>query len=876
MVYDGRNEGVGVKKRNISIMGKTLVIAEKPSVASDIAKALGGFKKEKDFFESDTMVVTSAIGHLVQLCLPDELEKKRGKWSFDNLPVIPDAFSLKPIEKTEARFKLLGKLLKRKDIDDVINACDSGREGELIFRYIMQLAKSQKPVKRLWLQSMTKNAICDGFENLKKGEELDNLAEAAVCRSESDWLVGINGTRAFTALVSKGGGFHLTTVGRVQTPTLAILTDREAKIRKFEPKTYWEVHATFQAEAGNYEGRWFDEGFKKPAQDDTDELEGHARAERLWDQARAREIATKCEGQPGVTEEAKKPASQMSPLLYDLTTLQREANKRFGLSAKRTLQIAQALYEKHKVITYPRTDSRALPEDYIGTVNQTMGMLKGLSSLGQFAAEALNKKMIHPNKRIFNNAKISDHFAIIPTTTAPAKLEEFELKVYDMIARRFIAVFFPPAQFEVTTRITRVNGEPFKTEGKVLVEPGWLAVYGRTVQNIPAAGDDEDDKEKSIIPVGDGQTVQTVQIDVMEAQTKPPARYSEATLLSAMEGAGKFVDDDDLREAMSEKGIGTPATRAAIIDGLIYEQYIRREGRELIPTTKGITLISLLRGIDIPTLCSPEMTGGWEQKLKLMEKGEFTREEFMREISSLTREIVEKARNTTSIEDIAGEFVTLQTPCPKCGGTVKENLRTFKCQACDFTVWKSVSGRTWEPPEVEELIAKGQVGPLSGFKSKMGRPFSAVIKLNAEHKTEFVFEGGAGGENGEQVYDFSGQEPLGKCPACAANVYETPVSYVCEKAVGKDKTCSFRSGKMILQQPLDQTQMRKLLTEGKTDFLPKFISTKTKRPFSALLKIGKGGKTEFEFAPREKKPKGGKRIVSKTNDEETAAKTGGS
>lgn len=610
---------------------------------------------------------------------------------------------------------------------------------------------------------------------------------------------------------------------------------------------------------------------KTEATDEEGDDQSAARAERLWSLADAQRIQNLCQGKPGVTEETKKPASRISPLLYDLTTLQREANKRFGLSAKRTLQIAQALYEKHKVITYPRTDSRALPEDYIGVVNQTMGMLKGLSSLGQYAAQALNEKMIHPNKRIFNNAKISDHFAIIPTTTAPAKLEEFEHKVYDMIARRFIAVFFPPAQFEVTTRITRVEGEPFKTEGKVLVDPGWMAVYGHTAQNAQEQDQDEDEKEKAIIPVGDGVTVATEAVDVLEAQTKPPARYSEATLLSAMEGAGKLVGDDDLREAMSDKGIGTPATRAAIIDGLIYEQYIRREGRELIPTTKGITLVSLLRGIHIPALCSPEMTGDWEHKLKRMEKGEFTREAFMREISGLTAEIVEKARNTTSIEDIAGEFVTLSAPCPKCGGTIKENLRTFKCQSCDFVVWKSISGRTWEPPEVEELIAKKQVGPLGGFKSKMGRPFSAMIRLNAEFKTEFVFEGGGGdGENGGQEYDFSGQEPLGKCPACAANVYETPVSYVCEKAVGKDKTCTFRSGKVILQQPLDQTQMRKLLTEGKTDFLPKFISTKTKRPFSALLKIGKGGKTEFEFAPREKKPKGGKKLVAKS-DEKTAA-----
>ncbi|MDX2227766.1 MAG: DNA topoisomerase III [Verrucomicrobiae bacterium] len=833
-------------------MAKTLVIAEKPSVAADIAKALGGFKKEKDHFESESMVVTSAVGHLVQLCLPSEMEKKKGKWSFASLPVIPEAFSLKPIEKTEDRYKAVVRLLKRKDIDGVINACDSGREGELIFRYILQLSGIDKPVRRLWLQSMTQNAIREGFQQLRAGAELDALADAAVCRSESDWLVGINATRAMTAFNSKGGGFQLTPVGRVQTPTLAILVDREQKIRNFKPKDYWELHATFEAPAGLYEGRWFDESFKKP-ETGTDE-DNEKKAERLWEASRAEAIRARCEGRPGLVSEEKKPSSQASPLLYDLTSLQRDANKRFGFSAKRTLQLAQALYERHKVLTYPRTDSRALPEDYIGTVKKTMGVL-GETALAPFARQALDNNWIHPNKRIFNNAKISDHFAIIPTLQSPAKLDEWEAKLYDMVARRFVAVFFPAAQFEITTRITRVENEPFKSEGKVLVVPGWLAVYGKTAQADPASRDEDENDEKTMIPVGDGATVRTDSVEVRATQTKPPARFNEGTLLSAMEGAGKLVEDEELREAMSERGLGTPATRAATIEGLLLDQYILRDGRDLSATAKGMTLIGILRGIHIPAVCSPEMTGEWEYKLKLMEQKKFSRTEFMEQIAKLTCEVVEKIRASSDLDEIPGEYVTLSSPCPKCGGTIKENHRHYKCQACDFALWKTVAGRTYDPREVEELITHRQIGPLSGFRSKMGRPFSAVLKLDAEFKPKFEFEGGEGGSLDNESFDFSAQESLGKCPVCQGPVFETAMNYVCEKAVGKAKSCTFRSGKTILQQSIERTQMQKLLGSGKTDLLRGFVSSKTKRKFSAFLRVGEGGKVGFEFEPRAPKTK---------------------
>lgn len=816
-------------------MGKALIIAEKPSVAADIAKALGGFTKHDDYYESDQYVLSSAVGHLLELCVPADQEVKRGKWSFAHLPVIPSRFDLKPIEKSESRLNLLKRLIKRKDVETLINACDAGREGELIFRYIVRHVGVEKPIKRLWLQSMTPAAIREGFASLRDDASMRPLADAAVCRSESDWLVGINGTRAMTAFNSKTGGFQLTTVGRVQTPTLAIVVEREEKIKRFVPKDYWEVHATFRAEAGDYVGRWFDEQFSK------DKKEEDLRPERIWDVRKAEAIRDKCLGKPGVVTEESKPTTQLSPLLFDLTSLQREANSRFGLPANRTLQLAQALYERHKVLTYPRTDSRALPEDYLGTVKTTLGALSG-TQFGTFANQILQQEWVRPNKRIFNNAKISDHFAIIPTSLVPKHLTDDEAKIYDMVVRRFLAVFYPAAEFLVTTRITRVENEPFKTEGKVMVNAGWMVVYGREVQT---------DDTPSLAPVKAGETVNTSEVNVMLNQTKPPPRFTEATLLTAMEGAGKLIEDEELREAMSAKGLGTPATRAAIIEGLLYEKYIQRVGRELQPTAKAFSLITLLRGLNIPELCSPELTGDWEFKLKQMERGQLKRDEFMREIAGMTRAIVEKTKRYES-DTVPGDFETIKVPCPKCGGEMRENYKKFQCQKCDFALWRIVAGRQFEVGEIEELIRRGKVGPLQGFRSKMGKPFAAIIKLGPapDYKPEFDFgQSETGGDGAVAEADFSGQEPLGKCPKCGARVFEHGMNYVCEKAVGPNRACDFRSGKIILQRPIEREQVKKLLATRKTDLLHKFISKKG-RPFSAYLVVAEGGKIGFEFEPR--------------------------
>jgi DNA topoisomerase-3 len=818
-------------------MSKSLIIAEKPSVAADIARALGGFTRHDDYFESDRYVLSSAVGHLLEIGMPEDEEVKRGKWTFAHLPAIPSRFALKPIEKNEGRLKTLLKLLKRKDVGALVNACDAGREGELIFRNIVRFAKSAKPIRRLWLQSMTPAAIREAFEQLRSDEQMLPLADAAVCRSESDWLVGINGTRAMTAFNSKSGGFQLTTVGRVQTPTLAILVEREQKIRAFRPRNYWEVLATFRASGGEYAGRWFDEKFRKSDEDPD------ARAERLWDEATARALAAKCAGKPGEVSEESKPSTQGAPLLYDLTSLQREANGRFGLSARTTLSLAQSLYEKHKALTYPRTDSRALPEDYLGTVKATMESLAESNAYGGFATNVLRQKWVRPNKRIFDNAKVSDHFAIIPTLVRPKHLNELEAKLYDFVVKRFLAAFYPPAEWLLTTRITRVAGEPFKSEGKVLVNPGWLAVYGKEAQG----------EEGTLAAVGPGERVATEKVDVAANTTRPPARLNEATLLSAMEGAGKLIDDEDLREAMREKGLGTPATRAQIIEGLLTEKYIVRDGKELIPTAKAFSLITLLHGLGVPELFSPEMTAEWEYKLAQMEHGRLPREEFMREIVAMTQHIVGQAKGYES-DTIPGDFGTLSVPCPKCGGEVHENYKKFQCQACDFGFWKIMGGRQLEVAEADALLRDKRVGPLDGFRSRLGKPFSASIKLTEANEVSFDFDDSASGDDGEAP-DFSDQQPLGPCPKCASRVFETAQAYVCEKAVGPDKTCDFRSGRVILQRPVERVQMEKLLASGKTDLL-QFVSARTKRGFSAFLVRQPDGKIGFEFEARPEGAKG--------------------
>jgi len=828
--------------------GVSLVIAEKPSVAADIARALGGFSKKDDFFEREDMIVGSAVGHLLEIAAPEQYEVKRGKWSFAHLPVIPPHFDLRPLPKTEQRLKLLARLIKRKDVARIINACDAGREGELIFRTIVRYTKAKQPMARLWLQSMTPESIRKAFDQLREDADVLPLAQAAQCRAEADWLVGINGTRAMTAFNSKEGGFFLTTVGRVQTPTLSIVVEREEAIRQFVPKSYFEVVATFAAKNGQYEGKWFDPLFKKS------DTAPDARAERIWSQEAAQAIVAQCQGRPVEVKDDAKSSTQAPPALFDLTTLQREANGRFGFSAKNSLGIAQALYEKHKLLTYPRTDSKALPEDYIETVKATLGALSETDAYGQLSQQILKSQWVQPNKRIFDNTKVSDHFAIVPTGQLPKTLSEPEAKIFDLVCRRFLAIFFPSAEYLNTTRISTIDQHQFRTEGKILVKPGWLSVYGR--EAIAAEG--------ALVEVSPKEAVETRSVEAQGHQTRPPARYSEATLLSAMEGAGRFVDDDELREALAGKGLGTPATRAAIIEGLLNEKYLLREGRELIPTAKAQQLTTLLRGLDVKELSKPELTGEWEYKLRQIEQKALAPDAFMAEISRLTQHIVDQAKNYNS-DTIPGDYITLKTPCPKCGGVVKENYRRYNCGGCDFSISKIPGGRTFEPAEVETLLQTGVLGPVDGFRSKIGRPFAAQLRLTTDHKLEFDFGNGPSGDSDTPV-DFSAEQSLGPCPKCQSRVFAHGNAYVCEHSVGPEKTCDFRSGLVILQQSISREQMSKLLVEGKTSLLEEFVSARTKRRFKAFLVKTPEGKVGFEFAPKAAKPAKGKK-TGKTSAE---------
>jgi len=634
-------------------MSKKLVIAEKPSVARDIAGALGGFTARGKVFERDDMIVCSASGHLVELCMPEDLDKKKyGFWRLETLPIVPEAFLLRPSKtgyKNTVRKKkdeedsggeggsellnIIKREAKRKEIEGIVNACDAGREGELIFTYIVKYLNIKKPAERLWLQSMTPAAIREGFSNLFPTERKAGLADAAICRSESDWLVGINATRAFTVRLGGRKSKETLNLGRVQTPTLAILVTREREIQAFKPRDYWNAKGIFDVSGETYEGVWIREDFKKNPDDPDD------RADRIWQKEIAESIQDRCTGKPAVATDKHKETREAPPPLFDLTTLQRESNKRFGLSAKSTLSAAQSLYEKYKVLTYPRTDSKCLPEDYRTEVKRIMSSLGGnYASLAQKIGDPSRACMAH---RIFDNKKISDHFAIIPTGEAASGLSEIERKVYDLVVRRFLAAFMDAAVWKVVERTTRVGDDAFRTTARLLAVAGWREAFGR-----------EDDLEPEIgiasrLPGLDdtGAKIHTIRIELQGCRTNPPPRYNDATLLAAMETAGKLLDDEELAEAMKERGLGTPATRAETIERLIAARYVTRERKDLIPTSKAMNIIQLLEAIPVEGLVSPTLTGEWEHKLLQMEKGQISRSGFMHDIIKFTENIVEKARS---------------------------------------------------------------------------------------------------------------------------------------------------------------------------------------------------------------------------------------
>jgi len=810
---------------------KILIIAEKPSVAADLTKALPGkFKREKTHFEGDKYVVSYAIGHLVSICFPEEIDPEYQKWDMSKLPILPETFPLKGLTGTKSQLNALQKLIRRKDINEIINACDAGREGELIFKYIIKYvwnnSVAKKTFKRLWLQSMTVDAIKTAFSSLRKNEELLPLEDTALCRSESDWLIGINATRALTGYNSRRGGFFLTPCGRVQTPTLSLLVKRERARHEFISRPFWNVQAHFTFNAESYDGKWIDPSYVRDPQDAT------TRADRLWQREAADAIISRCKGKTAAIEEVSKKSSQGSPQLYDLTLLQREANSRFGFSAKNTLAIAQALYERHKVLTYPRTDSKHLPEDYIATVKNTLKSQAGWK-LGKFATEALQKNYVRPNPRIFNNAKISDHHAIIPTILLPANLTEPELKVYQMVVQRFLAVFFPPAVFMNTKRYSRIAEDTFLTEGKILLEAGWKAVYGTI------GGDGQD---KTLAPIPENTAVLCRSLEKEEHQTTPPARYNEASLLSAMENSDKLVEDDELADAMKERGLGTPATRAAIIEKLIKEKYVVREGKELTPTGKAFELLALLEAMKIEVLASPEMTGEWEFKLNQILRGEFTREKFMEEIRSITRHIIDQVKN----------FETDEVR-PEAPFSPVNNIRIFSSPTAfisedgKIAIRKILGGRMLSDTEVVDLLRGETIGPFSDFRSKKGKPFTASVRM-VNNKVEFIFAD----TNADLDIDAIKSGPvLGISPTDNTRVFAAPMAYISESALdGSDK--GLKISKIILSKEITETHIRQLLSKGRTDLIEGFISKK-KRPFDAYLVLAKNGKVSFEFPPRKSK-----------------------
>ncbi len=859
-------------------MSKILIIAEKPSVATDLARVLaklpefGKFDKKgqarNTYFENDTAIITSAVGHLVELKMPTTADGKKLPWSFKHLPAIPKNFELQPIERTESRYKLVVKLAKRKDVTEIVNACDAGREGELIFRYLLEAAKINKPTKRLWMRSMTQDSILEAWAALRSEDSMQPLADAAKCRSEADWLVGLNSTRALTAFRSRNGGFNITAAGRVQTPTLAILVKRELEVRNFKPDTYFEVSADFEVSAGSYSGLWFNPKFKAKDQPD------YLRNNRLASEQEAQAIVERCANQVAKVSEISKESSEICPQLYDLTTLQKEASKLFGLSAKNTLSIAQSLYEKHKVLTYPRTDSRCLPEDYIGNVKSTLKSIASSdNNLADPASKALSKGWVKANKRIFNNAKISDHFAIIPTGKI-AKLSELEFKVYQLVTQRFIAIFYPSAKYHNLTRTTEISHsegvDSFKTTGKTLVEEGW-----REVLRVSRGGQ-TGAQDSLLVPIKAGENAQCESVELAAKETRPPAHYNEATLLGAMEGAGKLVEDDELREAMADRGLGTPATRAATIEGLIASKYVLREERHLRPSPQGLNLIALIDEIKINTLSSAELTGDWEYKLRLMEARQFTKENFMNEITEMTRETVAKVKSYTE-ELQSQKFDDLEAACPQCAETpVKQTDATYECYSdeCKFRIQKFIAQHELKMAEAKTLLETKEVGPFDDFKSRFNKPFEAKLKINDKFKVEFDF----GNEEDTSVADLTDDQIFARDYTISdgriVDVYETEKSYLVPKILtGSKKDEVLKIGRNILKHEITRDEVLILLGEGKTPLIKNFVSNRTKRSFEAFLTLNfDTGKIGFDFPPREAKKSAKKKPASKKAPAKKVAK----
>lgn len=888
---------------------KWLIVTEKPSVANDIAKALGNFTKNSDHYDGSDFLITWAVGHLVELLSPEEIDPKYKRWLLQDLPIIPQKFEYKPKEGQKERLEGIKSLAKRANVGGFVNACDAGREGELIFREVYDYCGVQKPMKRLWLQSMTLDSIRTEFKGLKKGSDFDALGDAARCRAESDWLIGMNATRALTKrLKSKSQQGSAWSVGRVQTPTLTLLVKRELDHLKHRPEPYWTVEGRFSTPTHEYSGNWFDPHFKKSASaEEEDSAAVREKEDRIFDQDRVGKIEAdvKAHAAQASATETRKESKETPPQMFDLTMLQREANRRFGMSASRTLQAAQRLYEKHKALTYPRTDSKYLPEDYEQTcVDVIKRVGPAEPGLAKFAAGILKTGLLN-KARVFNNKMISDHFAIIPTGEFP-KLEGDDARIFDLVLKRFLAAFMTPAIWAKVERITKVGSQNFRTRVQDLQEQGWRGVYGL------------DSEEESSLPkldpkdaTGDKAVgVGFLGVEPQTNATKPPPRFSEARLLSLMENAGKSVEDESIAEALKERGIGTPATRADIIENLIAKEYVNRAGKALRPTSKGIRLVDVLFRIPVSTLSSVELTGEMESDLKKMEKGAAKRSTFMQNMINFTTDVVEKAR-TFDFDEIYRKDPPLG-PCPRCKQReVVESFWAYKCQGgkdvCDFIIWKDKNQRYIDRSVAQEVLHGAVAGPFEFFTSG-GTPFESCLKVVPEKGLVLCDASGTPTESTsatesvlyeerlettflnlpgrlyetESAFHFEFLTPAAEAAAAAVAAAQAaasgvaPAPAVAVKGAKKGKAgakaaagdaapaapkkpakakgparLSARMPKNLCSHPVTLEEFRRYVVEGATPAITDFKS-KRGRPFAARLQMKPNGSFEFKFESRKK------------------------
>jgi DNA topoisomerase-3 len=879
-------------------LGKSLVITEKPSVASDIASALGGFEDCDGFFENDEFVVTFAVGHLFELLPPEEIDPEYKRWTLANLPILPESFSYRPKKGQSDRIRTIKKLLDRSDIDVVVNACDAGREGELIFREIVEHFDSDKPMRRLWLRSMTNQAILDGFAALRPGEEFDGLAAAAACRARSDWLIGMNATRALTKRLKSRKEKTAWSAGRVQTPTLALLVARELEVLAHVPKPFWRIAATFNHDGRTWTAAWFAPDFEAGADED-------AREDRIFDEERARAIVARVSGQQGEASEKRKPSRESPPTLFDLTSLQREANRRFGWSARRALSAGQRCYERHKILTYPRTASRCLPNDYRAIVDEVLETFAGVGAreddgFADYAASAarLQRDGLENEKRIFDDAGVSDHFAIIPTGTLPAEpLTGDDRRLFDLVMRRFLGAFHPPALWERVERICLVDGESFRARARVLKEPGWRSVLP------PAATENEQEELVALAPGQsevEGVDVVASSAEVEDDHTRPPPRITEARLLSLMENAGQQIEDEDLAAAIDEKGIGTPATRADVIENLIAKGYVVRADKALRPTVKGIRLIDTLNRIHIERLTSPRLTGDIEYHLGEVERGARSAEDFMAEMSTYASEIVETAKQFEydALYDLNEDL----GDCPACKRPVIEMAWFYRCKPepdvsqeedCPVRFWKDTSGRYLDRGTARTLIQEGKTGELDGFTARNGRTYRGVLELLPDEdwkvKVRSLGYNEGAGVSDQPEYEVN-PEPLGPCPLGeGCQVFESPTQFLCERALKKaeesqdsaaadesaSKSCGFVLPRTVCKREIVREEADVYLKTKNTGLLTEFTS-RFGRPFSATLVLKPNGRHGFEFQPRagggRKKASGSKKRGKKASTKKATAK----